>query len=252
MRLNFHFRAESLAVGKSHEINMKGPPIQWEDSMDTPMGANVLHDPKEIPLALPPEYRVHASELKRWLLAFDPLFASLQASRHKDLIGATLVKIQVKMSIICLASAFFILETLYDDFLREFREIVTLTDSIHEQLVMGAQGRTLYHFDFGIIPPLFLVAMKCRDRILRRKAIKLLSSSPHREGVFDSICCGKMATWIMAVEEGIETGIIPEHRRLKIRRSNIDLPKRRAQLQGTQYRTADGTELEWKETVVSR
>jgi hypothetical protein len=37
-----------LAVGKSQEISMQDPPVKWEDSMDTPMGATVLHEPKEI------------------------------------------------------------------------------------------------------------------------------------------------------------------------------------------------------------
>lgn len=252
MRLCFHFRAESMAVGKSHEIEMKGPPMEWEDAVDTPMGANVLHDPKEIPVALLPEYRTHILQMNRWSLAFQQLYASLRASRHKDLTGATLVLLQAKMSFICLASAFSTMETLYDDFMVEFHEIMALAESVYETLVVRSGGRLLYHFDGGIIPPLFLVATKCRDRALRRQAIARLSSSPWREGVFDSICCGKMATWIMGVEEeGITDGdLIPEHRRLRIRRSNIDLPRRRAQLQGTQFATADDVEPEWKEHVV--
>ena len=51
-------------------------------------------------------------------------------------------------------------------------------------------------------------------------------------------------------ELGIETGIIPEHRRLKIRTSNVDLPGRKAQMRCTQRKSADDVELEWKEAVL--
>lgn len=255
MRWNYHFRAESLAVGKSQEIDMKAPLVNWEDSMDTPMGATVLHEPKEIPVALLPEYRAHVSGTHQWFLAFEPLFASLQTSPSKDLVGGTLLQVQAKMSAITLASAFFVLETGYDVFLPEFHDIVTLTDSVSGMVLAGRNHqdkRLIYHFDGGFIPPLFLVATKCRDRALRRKAIALLDMAPYREGVFDSVCVAKMAEWIVAVEEeGIDEGEIPDYRRLRIRRSNIDLPMRRAQLQGTQFRKADDTEPEWKETVLN-
>ena len=58
-----------------------------------------------------------------------------------------------------------------------------------------------FALDLGIVPPLFVVATKCRDRTLRREAIALLMSSPRREGMWDSILCGKVGEWIMEVEE---------------------------------------------------
>lgn len=256
LRWNYHFRAESAVVGKSQEIDMKGLPMAWQGSMDPLMGTTMLHDPKEVPVALLPEYRAHTSKMTQWFDAFIPLFSSLQMEPGRDMIGGTVLLIQAKMSLICLASAFFTLETSYDYYLPEFSEIVALANSIavkfSEKSAVGSNARLVYHFDSGFIPPLFLVATKCRDRALRRKAIALLYSSPLREGVFDSICCGKMADWIVAVEEeGIEEGDIPDHRRLRIRRSNISLPKRRVQLQVTQYRTVEDTEPEWKETVLT-
>lgn len=128
---------------------------------------------------------------------------------------------------------------------------MALTGSISLPLITPSNKRLSYNFDGGFIPSLFLVATKCRDRVLRRKATDLLFSAPMREGVFDSICVGHMAEWVAAVEEeGIEEGAIPDHRRLRVRRSNIDLPMRRAQLQGTQFRTAEDTEPEWKETIL--
>ncbi|KAI9648892.1 hypothetical protein NHQ30_001458 [Ciborinia camelliae] len=58
-----------------------------------------------------------------------------------------------------------------------------------------------FALDLGIIPPLFVVATKCRDRSLRREAISLLTSSHRREGMWDSRLCAVVGNWIMRVEE---------------------------------------------------
>ena len=255
MRWNYHFRAESMAIGKTQELEMKEVLVNWEDSMDTPMGngRNCTPGPKINTVALFPEYRAHGLKTQQWFTAFEPLFHELKSSPHKDLVSAIQLKVQAKMSYVTLASAFFILETGYDVFLPEFRDIVTLVPSISKVLIAHHSGKRLvYHFNGGFIPPLFLVATKCRDRVSRRQAIALLYSAPLREGVFDSICVAKISEWIVAIEEeGIDGGEIPDHRRFRVRRSNIDLPMRKAQLQGTQLRDADDSELEWKEVVLN-
>ncbi len=64
-----------------------------------------------------------------------------------------------------------------------------------------AHIKASFALDLGIIPPLFVVATKCRDRRLRRDAINLLMSSPRREGMWDSVLCGRVARWIMEIEE---------------------------------------------------
>jgi hypothetical protein len=252
MRLNLHFKAESLAVGNSQGIASLSSKIEMEDALQYPMGSSSLHEPQFMPSALLPEYATYVTQLKRWEAAFDPFFAYLQASNHGDLVGATLCLLHVKMSEIFLASSFSTLELSYDKFLPQFRQIVDLTESIYDKIVSGNQGHLVYHFDFGIVAPLFLTATKCRERAVRRKAIKLLRAAPLREGVSDSICCGLMGEWTMCQEElGIETGIIPEHRRLKIKTSNIDLPGRKAHMRCTQRKSADAEELEWKEAVLT-
>jgi len=58
--------------------------------------------------------------------------------------------------------------------------------------------------DLGIVPPLFVVATKCRDWPTRWKAIQLLKSSPRREGMWDSELTARIAMWVADVEEGSE------------------------------------------------
>ena len=102
---NYHFRAESAIVGISQEMDTKGLPMAWQGSMDPLMGVTMLHDPKEVPVALFREYKAHTSKMTQWFNAFTPLFSSLQMEPGRDIIGGTVLLVQTKMSLIRLASA---------------------------------------------------------------------------------------------------------------------------------------------------
>ena len=98
-----------------------------------------------------------------------------------------------------------------------------------------------FALDLGIVPPLFVVATKCRDRKLRREAIRLLLSSPRREGMWDSILSGRVAQWIVEIEEeglspyegpwgkaAMET--VGEERRVMVKEILFDMQRREARL----------------------
>ena len=120
-----------------------------------------------------------------------------------------------------------------------------------------------FALDLGIVPPLFVAATKCRDRRLRREAMRLLMSSPRREGMWDSILCGKVAAWIMEVEEeGMApfdlfnplsfAQVVGEDRRVMVKEILFDLQKREATLRcGTRGARENDLDPRAKETHVS-
>ncbi|KAJ9294603.1 transcriptional regulator family: Fungal Specific TF [Paecilomyces variotii] len=55
--------------------------------------------------------------------------------------------------------------------------------------------------DIGIIPPLYSAAMWCRDHNVRRRAIAVLKSWPHREGPFES----EWTAWVASEQLKAET-----------------------------------------------
>lgn len=55
--------------------------------------------------------------------------------------------------------------------------------------------------DLGIVPSLFVVATKCRDPLIRRRAVQLLKSSSRREGMWDSELAARIGIWIASIEE---------------------------------------------------
>ncbi|KAM3486026.1 hypothetical protein MY8738_000777, partial [Beauveria namnaoensis] len=126
----------------------------------------------------------------------------------------------------------------------------------------GGAGRRLkpsFSADLGIVPPLFVVATKCRDPWLRRQAIQLLKSSARREGMWDSELTSNIATWVMQLEEqgvpggggpavppafdprnpgaggyadaqGVVQRTIPEDRRIMLKAADFDLRSRYADI----------------------
>lgn len=86
----------------------------------------------------------------------------------------------------------------------------------HDSDIFGGHEYTASHIkpsfsaDLGIVPPLYVVATKCRNPIIRRQAIQLLRSSSRREGMWDSELTARIGIWIMDIEEeGADQFITP-------------------------------------------
>ncbi|KAF4617105.1 hypothetical protein G7Y89_g15044 [Cudoniella acicularis] len=120
-----------------------------------------------------------------------------------------------------------------------------------------------FALDLGIIPPLFVVATKCRDRKLRRDAIKLLMSSPRREGMWDSILSGRVGQWIMEIEEegmgeyigygmgSMDGAVVEADKRVMVKEILFDLQRREATLRcGTRGAREGDADPRAKETHI--
>ncbi len=120
-----------------------------------------------------------------------------------------------------------------------------------------------FALDLGIVPPLFVAATKCRDRKLRRDAIRLLMSSPRREGMWDSILSGHVGMWIMTIEESQlspwdgPTGIaareiVPNEKRVMVKEILFNMQSREATLRcGTRGAREGDDDYRAKETHIS-
>ncbi|CZR56121.1 uncharacterized protein PAC_06009 [Phialocephala subalpina] len=104
----------------------------------------------------------------------------------------------------------------WDQFQPEFNTIVTLAEALVETSTIAntsCQGIPSFSFHLGILPPLFLTSIRCRDPILRRRAVHILSSSRRCEGIWDSRLAATVAGHVINAEEkdvsqsapGIET-----------------------------------------------
>jgi hypothetical protein len=169
------------------------------------------------------EQERYEAELRRWMVAFQPLFQSRTPS-HKDFLFAQLLKIRARVLGILLAGELSTSETIYDHFLPDFEEILSMAKSFlahpgaNKIIVDGS-----YASNAGLIFPLRLIADRSRSRSLRREAISLLKSKAWREGSFSSSSTAQISEWLMEIEEeGVETEYIPEWARTRLVHVDID------------------------------
>jgi hypothetical protein len=86
----------------------------------------------------------------------------------------------------------------------------------------------------GVLRPLFLVGIKCRDVYLRREAIEMLAAKPRREGLYDSALCVKCAQWVEALEDRYRVaGIVPSWARVGAIAVNFGMEDRRGTMSFT-------------------
>ncbi|KAI1138773.1 hypothetical protein F5Y05DRAFT_350454 [Hypoxylon sp. FL0543] len=172
-----------------------------------------------------------AETLAGWSRAFEPILISRstpsKSSQEKTAIAV--LKMNQIMGEILFYMTFSDTELQFDAHLQQFKEIVSLAMEVvgdeerraaarrcpdplfcHHQPphpdVFGGQCtarhiKPSFSADLGIVPPLFVVATKCRDATTRRQAIQLLRTSSRREGMWDSELAAHIGMWIMTIEE---------------------------------------------------
>ncbi|KAJ4414519.1 hypothetical protein N0V82_007865 [Gnomoniopsis sp. IMI 355080] len=181
------------------------------------------------------------SYIEAWSEAFEPILCSRAApgvsSQEKAAIAV--LKMTQIMGHVLFLMTFSDSEGHFDQFHAQFKAIVDLGREVvgdeerraaekrcpdphtcrhhkaQEADIFGGHEYTASHIkpsfsaDLGIVPPLYVVATKCRNPVIRRQAIQLLRSSSRREGMWDSELTARIGTWIMAIEEEDEPGMTP-------------------------------------------
>lgn len=148
-----------------------------------------------------------------WNLAFQPLWKKLKSEGCPTRLPAVKLNLQT----ICLSIALLISgiedEEGFDIYTKDFLEITNFAEYVLENTKSTGHN---FIFESSIVNPLLLTAHKCRDMTIRRRAITLLFKYPMREVVWDGLFCGKMAQWIMGLEEQyMEDGHVPGWARIR-------------------------------------
>ena len=88
---------------------------------------------------------------------------------------------------------------------QHFSEIISIATEIIDTHVEGRleNSEICISMDTSVVGPLYHVALRCKHRILRRKAIALLRLRKRVEGLWDSRFLADVAERFMEVEEGM-------------------------------------------------
>ncbi|KAM0457908.1 hypothetical protein ACHAPV_006453 [Trichoderma viride] len=262
---------------------------------------------REPSYTLPPSWlqlgSTFQAQIDSWTRAFEPIFQS-RLQPGKDLLEKSAIS-ALKMfhmnTHIVFLTIFCKTEVQFDNFLPHFKEIVSLGwEVVGDDEKRAAPDRCpdpqrcqqhhdhhgpshthnikpSFSADLGIVTPLFVVATKCRDPIVRRESIRLLRSSARREGMWDSELAANIGQWIMELEEADAlphtrhyphddaktqviahagdptTPAIPEEKRVMVQSVDFDLRARFADLtvgsrdarQGTHDQRHRTTRITW-------
>lgn len=220
------------------------------------MGQYVKMSPMNIlPLQLKQYGKVFDQQMQAWSRAFDPILASRMAPAKstQEKTAIAVLKMNQIMGYILFNMTFSDSESEFDQFLPSFRDIVnfamevigdeerraaakrcpnpdfcqhqsTHTDIFFHGEYTARHIKPSFSADLGIVPPLFVVATKCRDPLTRQQAIQLLRTSSRREGMWDSELCAQIGIWIAKIEEEEDDGLRPVSSSTEASRISIGSP----------------------------
>ena len=96
----------------------------------------------------------------------------------------------------------------WDKYRSECEEIVNLATTIVQMQSTPSSSpkasgtkAPIFSLDVNIVSPLYIIAHRCRDPVIRRRAISLLYSAPRQEGLWHSVVTAHVCEKIMLVEE---------------------------------------------------
>jgi hypothetical protein len=172
------------------------------------------------------------TELKYWHSVYAHLFAS--PGSKVDHCGASSLELQY-------ITTYFITALIpapnkpnpeTKTFMPMFEQAMSLAESILTAPGNGNGDRHTYKIEPQVICPLFAVAQICGHKTLRRRAIALLLAYPRRESLWDSEFAGKLAEWIMLLEEErFEGEYAPDNIRcVNVEVRDLNLSARKAQV----------------------
>ncbi|KAH9209814.1 hypothetical protein DL95DRAFT_394046 [Leptodontidium sp. 2 PMI_412] len=184
-----------------------------------------------------------ATEIANWMRAFAPLFEKLCAKREDEEApfncaynAAAMMQMQAIATTILTAGIVIRNEMEYDMFNPQFRALVDLAIVVVKLRQQRKKENTWagsFWIDIGITPQLFVVVTRCRDPVIRRRAIKLLEGW-YIESSWDPRLIAQIGLFIMGVEEesvvdidcvGGNEVIIPEAARAVFSRISEDSGK---------------------------
>ncbi|KAL6694536.1 hypothetical protein J3F84DRAFT_377157 [Trichoderma pleuroticola] len=193
----------------------------------TQQGRDILHDQTHISEQLYQWKEELDIALIRWLQAFNSSQRGLLANlTPRKMYRTPLLRLYHTMATIMAATSLrgtdeMIFDSYNPNFAALLRQAVELWDVMHnaylafKNLTGYVMPAICFTADMGFIPPLYYTVVKCRQPNLRRMAIEILMSAPHREGAWSGPLVARMAKHIMdREEEGMykELDVMPAYR----------------------------------------
>jgi hypothetical protein len=152
--------------------------------------------------------------LKDWTAAFELMVnarTSRSSSASMDKAPAiTSLRVNHSIAKVLLETSLNKDQMCFDEYLGDFQNAVTDAEKFLQLTDSGPQGgngstaeRPTFSLPMGIVPSLYIVCSRCRDPLIRHRALQLLKSCRRREGVWDSYLVSRAAEQFINIEESL-------------------------------------------------
>ena len=164
-------------------------------------------------LPLSPALVQDLSTLLNILESWHALFAKFVGEHDMDAKTTTCVKILLvyhKIVFISASTYFYFSQTAYDAYLSDFSYIIDLATEIlqaeHVGRAIPIRSDPCYTFDIATVQPLFFVACKCRDSLLRKRAIEAMEKIKGA-AFYDTELLARVARCVVTIEESTSSAV---------------------------------------------
>lgn len=131
--------------------------------------------------------------LTQWCARLDEFFARAPKVYHSP--AALILRIWRETVSIMLLVKDSQNESDFDRYTPNFRRIINLAGEFY------AMKTSLFSAELSIVAVLYYVGVKCRNPLIRRQALALLTKAPRREGIWDSTEAARIVKVLLEMEE---------------------------------------------------
>jgi len=143
--------------------------------------------------------RVQLAAYAAWLDAFDRLCTTSQFASGVDEYYKANLLLTHTITVAWLSTCMDRDEAVWDKYTDSFRLVIREA----QKVVSRNEGTTpMFTFEMGVIPPLYLTALKCRDHNLRQQALSILERAPAREGLWSRAEVLRVCRRVVQLESG--------------------------------------------------
>lgn len=142
------------------------------------------------------------TRLNDWICAYKSYCQIVSAESSSSLTFEPLLLTYHAAASISLSACLTSSEAIYDAHIADFVTIVEQADLTLRTSAGPDGSQPPFTFEMGVGIPLFLTAMKCREPILRHRALRLLRQAPPMQGFFKCTPVALLAGNLMKLEEG--------------------------------------------------
>lgn len=169
---------------------------------------NCPEEVKTLPYAPIPDHLMQEAVkvqdlLLSWLLIFTKSKERYTTADIKIQGSINILQIHYLVTWINISTHFYRDQVSFDKYKTQFEQIISLGTAVMEAdqaNPRALRSRPCYMLDIGMVQPLYFVACRCRDPILRRRAINVMKNV-REERVNDVQTLTKVAHWIVEKEE---------------------------------------------------